>query len=59
MPKATLAMIYIEKYKMSPLLRRFIFSNAKVEKVVKPPQKPVISNNLVCGLSAADFSEAA
>jgi hypothetical protein len=59
MPKSTLATIYIEKYKISPLLRRFIFSNAKVEKVVNPPQKPVIRNNLVCGLSAVDFSVAA
>jgi hypothetical protein len=46
-PKATLAMMYNEKYNISPPLRRFMFSNAKVENVVYPPQKPVISNNLV------------
>ena len=34
--------VYAIKKIKSPDLRKFIFSYAKVEKVVKPPQKPKI-----------------
>lgn len=40
-PTTMLEMVYKEKWNNCPWLKRECSSNAKVEKVVKPPQKPV------------------
>lgn len=46
MPKTMLNRVYIKKLAMSPDFNKEWFSKANVEKVVKPPQKPVASNKV-------------
>ncbi len=53
-PATTVIKIYKPAVRYSPELINFIFSKAKVEKVVKPPQKPVI--NISLKLSFAKFA---
>ena len=45
-PKNTLRLTYKAKKKKLPSLSRAIFSLAKVEKVVNPPQKPTVRKSL-------------
>ena len=56
-PIITLAIIYMEKFMSSPARKRECFSKAKVEKVVKPPQKPVDNNNVWFCVSTSFLNE--
>lgn len=51
MPKAKLPMIYIARQRVSPPFINTELSFMNVEKVVNPPQKPVVRKSFVCGLS--------
>ena len=56
-PRNTLRLVYSAKRKKSPSLRRAIFSFAKVEKVVNPPQKPTVRNNRQSEFIISPFSD--
>ncbi len=45
-PTRILRIVYNEKWRKSPDFNKELFSNANVEKVVKPPQNPVDNNNV-------------
>ena len=55
-PNATLPVVYSKKYSRWPERSNEIFSSEKVEKVVKPPQMPVIKKSFVPGWSNWPFS---
>ena len=59
MPSTTLPMVYNNVFVISPVRRRFIFSKANAENVVKPPHTPVIRNSRQSAVITALFSEAA
>lgn len=44
-PITMLNIVYKENWKIAPVFKKECPSNANVEKVVKPPQNPVESNN--------------
>ena len=57
MPRKTLSQFYNKKFKTSPSLRSARFSLAKVENVVKPPQKPTARNIFHPGVKSELLSE--
>src|SRR5690554_3102523 len=54
-PKITLNAMCKSAKNVFPDWNNFMFSRAKAEKVVNPPQKPVMNNNLKSGLVSCSF----